>query len=404
MKTFRFFLTITALFLGIASNVWAQDPQQPSNYVVIGAFAKLENAVKFTDAANQDNFQAQYAIQTDRKLYYVFILNTEVRKKAFAFLVKIRTETKHVDAWMYMGRLGEAAATLPENKPTSIVEKLIATEVPQPVVEELPTKDSAISQLIIPIDSSMIKKKVEKVVENKPDGKPFYFKLISSQSGKEVMGEIHIEDSKTAQYQAFKGNEMFYLMPPKNNTGVYQASILALGYKPVVLTFDYKDPSAVSTSVGEKQETIITFELARVKKGDYIDFNNVRFFSNSNILEPGSQSELEGLTVLMKDNQQYKIKVYGHCNGKESREIVTLGSSTNFFALDAAKNKKEAATPKQLTEYRAEAIKSYLVSQGIDQTRITTKGEGAKMMIYPSSSTLSNHNDRVEIEVLKAKK
>ena len=215
------------------------------------------------------------------------------------------------------------------------------------------------------------------------------------------MGEIHIEDSKADQYQAFKGNEMFYLMPPKNNTGVYQASILALGYKPAVLSFDYKDPSAVSTSVGEKQETLITFELVRVKKGDYIDFNNVRFFSNSNILEPTSRSELDELAAIMKNGQAYKVKIHGHCNGTESREIVTLGSGTNFFATDAAQNTKETATPKKLTEYRAETIKNYLVSQGINQARISIKGEGGKMMIYPPTSTLSNYNDRIEIEVMK---
>jgi outer membrane protein OmpA-like peptidoglycan-associated protein len=271
-------------------------------------------------------------------------------------------------------------------------------------VEELSKKDSAISQLIIPIDSSMIKKKAEEVVDNKPDGKPFYFKLISSQSGNEVMGEIHIEDSKGAQYQAFKGNEMFYLMPPKNNTGVYQASIQALGYKPANLTFDYKDPAAVSTGVGEKQETIFTFELARIKKGDYIDFNSVRFFSNSNILEPPSQGELDELTAIMKNDQAYKVKIHGHCNGTEPREIVTLGSGSNFFAKDATKNKKETATPKKLTEYRAETIKNYLVSQGIDEGRISIKGEGGKMMIYPPTSTLANYNDRVEIEVLKTGK
>ncbi len=404
MKLLQFFWTVNVLFFGIAHKGLSQDPQQPSNFVVIGVFAKFDNAVRFTNAANQDNFRAQYAIQTDSKLYYVFILNAADQKKAFAFVAKIRGETKYKDAWVYMGKLGETAPTV-DNKPVpSVVVKPVEPEVTELVIEELPKKDSVIAQSVVAGDSLQFKKPVVEIVNTKPVGKPFYFKLINSESGSVVLGEIHIVESKATQYQAIKGNELVYLMPPKNNIGVYQVSIQAPGYKLAKLALDYENPSAISSSVGEKQETIITFELVRAVKGDYIDFNNVRFFSNSNILEPGSQSELEGLTVLMKDNQQYKIKVYGHCNGKESREIVTLGSSTNFFALDAAKNKKETVTPKQLTEYRAEAIKSYLVSQGIDQTRITTKGEGAKMMIYPSSSTLSNHNDRVEIKVLKAKK
>lgn len=404
MKTYRLILIVTMLFFGIVSKGWSQDPQQPSNYVVIGAFANFDNAVRFTNAANLDNFRAQYAIQTHSKLYYVFILNTSDRKKAFAFVVKIRVETKYNDAWVYVGKLGETTPAV-ENKRVPVVEeKPVEPVATEPVIEELPKKDSVIVQPTVTVDSSVLKKSVVEIAETKPVGKPFYFKLINSESGNMVMGEVHMVESKATQYQAVKGNELVYLMPPKNSTGVYQVSIQAPGYKLAKLALDYNNPSAISSGVGEKQESIITFELVRAVKGDYIDFNNVRFFSNSNILEPSSQSELDGLTELMKDNQKYKIKIHGHCNGNESREIVTLGSSTNFFALDAAQNKKETAAPKQLTEYRAEAIKSYLVSQGIDQTRITTKGEGAKMMIYPPSSTLANFNDRVEIEVLKANK
>ena len=239
MKTFQFLIVIV-LFCGFASKVWSQDPQQPSNYVVIGAFAKLDNAVRFTNAANQDNFQAQYAIQTDRKLYYVFILNTTDRKRAFAFLVKIRVETKHKDAWVYIGKLGGETTLAPvENKPTPVLtEKSVEPIFIEPLIEELPKKDSIIAQPVIAIDSSLFKKPIEEVVENKVVGKPFYFKLLNSESGNEVIGEIHIEESKATQYQAVKGNELAYLMPPKNNTGLYQVSILAPGYKPEKLVLD----------------------------------------------------------------------------------------------------------------------------------------------------------------------
>jgi outer membrane protein OmpA-like peptidoglycan-associated protein len=80
-----------------------------------------------------------------------------------------------------------------------------------------------------------------------------------------------------------------------------------------------------------------------------------------------------------------------------------LGTSSTIFALDPAQNGKETVTAMKLTELRAEAVKNYLVSQGIEDGRISTKGEGGKMMIYPVTSTLANYNDRVEIEVLKGK-
>lgn len=403
MKIQSFFLTIALMVLRIGFEAQAQDPQVASNYVVIGAFAKLDNAVAFTNAANQDNFQAQYAINTQRKLYYVFILNTTDRKKAFSFLLKIRVETKHKDAWVYMGKLGEETESVAENKPEVMVEeKPVEPILVVPVVEALPKKDSVINQPVVAIDSSALKEPVEEV-EKKPEGRPFLFKLINSESGNEVRGEVQIVESKAIQYQAVNGNELVYLMPPKNNTGIYQVSIQAPGYKLAKLALNYNDPSAVSSGVGEKQESIITFQLERAKKGDYIDFNNVRFFRNSAVLEPTSQEELDGLVDLMKENVKYKIKIHAHCNGDESRDIVTVGTSTTIFALDPAQNGKENATAKRLTELRAEAVKSYLVGQGIEDSRLSIKGEAGKMMIYPKTSTLANYNDRIEIEILKGK-
>lgn len=405
MKTLGFVFTIATLFSVIVSKVFAQDPQQPSNYVVIGAFAKLNNAVRFTDMANQESFRAQYAINTRQKLYYVFILNTAERKNAFSFLIKIRVETKFKDAWVYEGKLGEDTGPAPaEITPaTPVEEKPVVVEVIEPVAGQMPKRDSAITLPVVTIDSSEFKKSVNEIVEKKPDVKPFYFKLVNSESGSEVLGEVHVVESKATQYQGFKGNELVYLMPPKNTTGVYQASVQAPGYKRAKMAFNYKDPSASASGIGEKQESIFTFELVPAKKGDYIDFNNVRFFRNSSILEPGSQNELDGLAALMKENPKYKIKIHGHSNGDESRDIITIGTSTNVFALDPSQNTKEEASAKRLTELRAEAVENYLTSQGIEQGRIATKGEGGKMMIYPRASTLANYNDRVEIEVLKGR-
>lgn len=371
---------------------FSQSQGQPY-FIVIGAFKKLDNAIRYTNEANQANFSAQYGLQPQRDLYYVYILNTADRKKAFAFLIKIRAETKYKDAWFYDGKLGEEPPAVVEPEPEPVVE-------PPVVIEEPPKKDSVIVEEVKPaIDSTTLVKPVE---EKKPEGKPFLFKLTNAQSGNEVMGEVHVQESaKASQYQAFKGNELVYLQPPRNGGGTYQVSIQAPGYKPVKVNINYNDPGASSSGKGEHEEFIVPFELKSAKKGDYIDFNNVRFFRNSAILEPESQSELDGLVALMNENKKYKIKIHGHSNGNGTRDIITMGTSQNYFALDAAANKRESATAMKLTEYRAEVVRDYLVSQGIDVKRIATKGEGGKMMIYPGTSTLANYNDRVEIEVKK---
>lgn len=64
-------------------------------------------------------------------------------------------------------------------------------------------------------------------------------------------------------------------------------------------------------------------------------------------------------------------------------------------------NQKKRASDKELTTLRAEAVKQYLVSQGVEADRIKTKGEGGKLMIYPQNSVYANYNDRVEVEITK---
>lgn len=371
----------------------------PHNYVVIGVFAKHDNAIRYTDYANKLNFNAQYAIYPDRKLYYVYLLDTEDKRQAFAFLTKIRVETEFKQAWVFTGRLGEQQVVVDdikkEQEPTKEAEP-----IKEPIIEvpkEEPKKDSVITPPVVKVDSSAVKTEIKP----KPDGKPFYFKLTNGDGGPEVSGEVHVMTSaKANQYQSFPANQLVYIKAAP--TAALQVTTLAAGYKEMKRAINYADPSASAAEVGSSEEAVVAFPLIRVKMGDYIEFSNVRFFQNSAILQPDSKNELDGLVDLMKENTKYKIKVHGHCNGERVRDIVSKGGSTNFFATDPA-NVKESASAKRLTELMAEIIKEYLVSQGIDADRIETKGEGGKQAIYPTNSTLASRNERVEVEITKGK-
>src|SRR5258708_3399475 len=142
-----------------------------SYFVVVGAFAKIDNAVRYTAMANKNNFSAQYAINPARKLYYVYLFNTHDHKKAFAFMIKMRAETEYKDAWVFIGQLGEQAVSGIEKPPEKPVDPLVDVK-PAEV-----KKDSA--QLQAVVDSSTFKKPelpepvVPKPVVKKPDGKAF---------------------------------------------------------------------------------------------------------------------------------------------------------------------------------------------------------------------------------------
>lgn len=393
MKRRIFYLVIFALIPVLAVG---QSPKSRSYYVVIGAFRIHDNAIRYTDKANKNNFNAQYAINPQRKLYYVYLYHSEELRTAFSFMMKMRTETEYKDAWVFIGTLGMETVPVIKEKP---VEEKPVEEKP---VEEKPVeekKDSVVIEPVVEIDSSTLKKPEEpKPAVKRPEGKPFYFKLVNT-DGVEVMGEVHIQESvRATQYQAFRGNEIAYLKSPVNKNGTYTLTTQAPGYQQVTTTITYGEPGL---TVGTQGEFIMPIELQKAKAGNYIDFNNVRFVRNSSVMNPESQSELDGLVAIMKGNPKYKIKIHGHCNGKLNREIIVLGSSQKFFAMDPGHNKKETTTAKVLSEERAKAVKAYLASQGIEPGRISVKAEGGRIPIYPENSTLSGYNDRIEVEVQK---
>lgn len=385
MKFSKVYLaTLSIALVSISSQAQTTN----SNYVVIGAFRVLSNAERYTAMANKEGFTTQYAIHPTRNLYYVYILNTEDRKKAFNLLIKIKVETNHKDAWVYMGKLGaEEVAKVEEVKPEPVIE---------PVKEPVIVKDSV--KIEPPkIDSATIKKPEPEI--KKPKGKPFYFKTVSKADGKELFGNLQLQESSNAkQYQAIKSGEIVYLEAPKNKKGTYTVTAELPGYGPIKTAFAYVNPAAEK---GSQDESVITLTLNKAKKGDYIEFNNVHFFKNTSVLQPESQNELDGLVNLMKESPKYKIKIHGHCNGNQVRESYTMGTSTNFFAMDPTANKKETISSKDLSYARAETVRAYLVQQGVENDRITLKGEGGKVPLYPEGGTLGQYNDRIEVEFTK---
>lgn len=385
MKALKFLLCI-AVCATLSSDLFGQA-SDAEHYVVIGVFAVHDNAIRYTARANKMGFNAQYAINAPRKLYYVYLLQSSDRRKAFAFMIKVRAESEFKDAWLFIGRLGQEVAPV--------------TMVDPPVVEVVPVvevkKDSVIQPPVVKIDSPAVKPIVKRVVK----GKLFTFRFLNADNGNEIRGEIHFAESNRAtQYAAYKADELIDLVAPRNAGGMYFITTLAPGYKTLETPFNYKDPLPVSSGTGPEGELIIPLSLERAKRGDYIEFSNVAFYRNSVVMQPQSQLELDGLADLMKEHTGYHVRIHGHCNGTEERDMIALGTSTKYFEADVT-NLKQRGSAKELTELRAEAVRRYLVTQGVAVERMLTKGEGGKMMVYPQNSVYANYNDRVEVEIIR---
>jgi outer membrane protein OmpA-like peptidoglycan-associated protein len=360
-------------------------------YVVVGAFNKIDNAIHYTDQANKQNFSSHYAINSDKNIYYVYLLDSDNKSNALSFLKKIKAETSFADAWLFIGQLGSGQqSVVKEAEP--IKEQVVSEPIAEPVKEEVIKEPEVIQPEV---------KQEPVIVEPKPEGKPFYFKMTSSTSGKEVNGQINIAFSKSSKTpQSFPANKIVYLPKPKN--GVIQLVTASTGYKEMKRSINYDNPGASASEIGSEQEAIIALPLIGVRPGDFIEFSNVHFFPNSAIMQPESKNELDGLIELLK-GEKFKIKIHGHTNSDKTIEIVTMGNSNEFFALDEASNLKQKTSPKKLTELRAQVVSDYFVSQGIERERISIKGDGTQQRMVPAKSPLASQNDRVEIEIKKGK-
>lgn len=422
---------LVALLAALASTAFSQnqDAPGPERYVIVGVFRVLDNAVRYTDAANKANFSAGYVQNPRNKLYYVYIFQSTESKKAFAFMMKVRLESEYKEAWVYRGSLGAPMQeTVAQEVPTAPVEtpketpKETPVETPKetPVVEtpketpvETPKEQPVTETPKEPVvETPKEQPSIEPVIdttaaatmEPKPVGKPFFFKLVNNETGEPVEGEVHVFEPNTNHptFQAFPANTIVYLPAPKDPSQVYGISTLSAGFQDMERSINYADPSASSAEVGANSEYVIALPLVHVKMGDYIEFSQVRFYQNSVMLQPSSKEELDGLGELLKTNPKYKVTIHGHCNGDQERNIVVRGNQTDFFTTNTS-NQRRTVSAKEFTELRAQLVKDYLISQGVEGKRISIKGEGGKALIYPTNSTLAGRNDRVEIEVKRGK-
>src|SRR5690606_13316511 len=96
-------------------------------------------------------------------------------------------------------------------------------------------------------------------------------------------------------------------------------------------------------TMGPGDEAIIPLALTRVRRGDYIEMPGVKFYNNAALFTPGSERELNELVAMMEENPDYNIRLHGHANGKQPRDIVSLGGGTDLFAPDISNAKKHAS-------------------------------------------------------------
>lgn len=114
-------------------------------------------------------------------------------------------------------------------------------------------------------------------------------------------------------------------------------------------------------------------EKKQLEEGSSFTFNNVYFETNKSNIRGVDVSELKNLAEIMKDNPNMRISITGHADRRGTREYNMI-----------------------LSRRRAEAVRDYLVSQGISRDRLEI---GYESFDNPASSNL-DENRRVEFSVI----
>lgn len=407
-------VVLRLIFLSVilySQSALAQQDFSPY-YVVIGGFKSEQNAQQFCLYAHEQNLPALYAFNQERAIFYVYVRATGTKDVADEIRARLNANTVFRDAWVFNGVLSGANAIA--QKPSPPVERKLAPEpqpheqttleAPKEIDAELPRLEpEQEEQEAEEPQSGAVPESSEAVAEtSRPAGKPFMFKLVNEETGSVVGGTVRLQESdKARQFRGFNANEKVYVPAPSNRTGKWLVVCHVLGYRHLKKVVGYENAAEVEgASLGPDSEVIITLGLERVRRGDYVEMENVKFFNNTALFTPGSERELDELADMMEENPNYHIRLHGHTNGKQSRDIVSLGTGTDMFNPDVS-NAKTYASAKELSLLRAELVKSYLVGKGIEGSRISTKGEGGAQMIFDPKGTLAGLNDRVEVEILK---
>ena len=172
------------------------------------------------------------------------------------------------------------------------------------------------------------------------------------------------------------------------NTGIEKNAPYSLIFSNDSSFIGTKTINTANTKDGHTFPNIKTI-LPKLKKGAKYALGNINFYGNSVEFMPESYPSVEALTRLMKKNKRMRIQIEGHVNG--------------------AGNDKEAKNLKiyfqELSEGRANMLRTCLINAGIAGDRMTTIGYGANQMLFPYAKNEDEQkaNRRVEIKVISVR-
>ncbi len=150
----------------------------------------------------------------------------------------------------------------------------------------------------------------------------------------------------------------------------YQITAEAQGYNPRTVILDPRE-------IGLAEKVIRNIVLTPV--GETVRLDHLIFEQGKAHIDPGSYQELDEVVEMMRDNTRIVIQLEGHTDN--------VGSSKANL---------------KLSQKRVDAVKRYLVSNGVSGKRIKTKAFGGSQPVSNDDTPEGrNLNRRVEMRILR---
>ncbi|MFT6845294.1 MAG: outer membrane protein OmpA-like peptidoglycan-associated protein [Flavobacteriales bacterium] len=166
--------------------------------------------------------------------------------------------------------------------------------------------------------------------------------------------------------------------------GAFTAVVAAEDAEDLILTiqkegfaFESKLIDRKAILSGKSIETNLT--LNKLIPGKTYQINDIKYQTNSAEIEPSSKLVLQEFALYLKENNSLSIHIFGHTDN--------VGSQKDNL---------------QLSDIRANAVRTYLIELGLKGNRIKAKGFGATKPLNENNTELERANNRrTEFQIVK---
>jgi OOP family OmpA-OmpF porin len=136
---------------------------------------------------------------------------------------------------------------------------------------------------------------------------------------------------------------------------------------------------SMTARLAELERELAEFKAQETERGLVLTLGDVQFAPNQETLTAEAMRKLSPLVTILKDQPKRSIRIEGHADssGEESHNL-------------------------DLSQRRADAVRDFLISNGIRATRITARGYGETEAVASNVTTAGRQeNRRVEVIVLR---